>query len=222
MTDLQLSGFDKDGNFWLKAEEFNDDAYMAALEIGKTYMLFKGGVTFNVVAGHLKNNGFKMFTSWSSDDRDFGLPSNRDIGKATGPQKTAMVKAVYKSSERKPDESAWVGFTQFFYDNFDNIHANRRLEGENRVQRYLFARKSYNQNNRSLLATDSYLRLLEFYELLEARKNAQQARYLSVIAIIISLIALIATASVGIFQIKQMERHFEFNNRNHPSVKISR
>lgn len=69
---------------------------------------------------------------------------------------------------------------------FDECFQNARMHGS--------AKKC-------VLKMEYYSRLLEYRELQEARKNAREAKFLSLIAITISLITLIITANIDITEL---------------------
>ena len=58
-------------------------------------------------------------------------------------------------------------------------------------------------NSKFYMLTDSYYRHLEYLELVESRRNAEDAKRQSLIAIGLTLLALIASVIIGILELRQ-------------------
>ena len=64
----------------------------------------------------------------------------------------------------------------------------------------VFNTPSWLEDDKQKMSIDSYFKLLEYEELVDARKTAKSARRFSVVAIVISLVAIFVSSGIAIYQ----------------------
>ena len=149
----------------------NDSIYLKAIEYSskKTFE----GVTFQELRGHIEDN--------------FGTRFNAES--LISFFKFILETHYWSSTQIGTNPTQKLPIINGFYLCFKNEFGSTRTD----ISAYEVSFKQFTVNEKYFINGEGDKRLLEFYELREARENAKQAYRFSIWAIVISLLALLAS-----------------------------